>query len=68
VPKRRISFFVLVLHQRLNLTLAFAAQADGRAISATIFYKRPANSQKCGSSIDDRAWNLIPILCEHMLP
>jgi hypothetical protein len=50
------------------LTLAFAAQADGRAIFATIFYKRQGMRKKCGSFIDDRAWNLIPILCEHMLP
>jgi hypothetical protein len=48
--------------------MAFAAQADERAIFATIFYKRPRNAQKCGSSIDRLAWNLIPILCEHMLP
>jgi hypothetical protein len=48
--------------------LAFAAQADLRGISATIFYKRLRNAQKCGSLIDGPILNLIPILCEHMLP
>jgi hypothetical protein len=57
-----------MLDQKLTLILAFAAQAEGRAIFATFSYNRPRNAQKRGSLIDARARKLIPILCEHMLP